>query len=61
LIAPEVLLNGDHQQIRLWRREQQLRKTLENRPDLLDRAQLSDEDRRMLVSLGWPSRDRRQG
>jgi len=66
LAAPEVLLSGDHQQIRCWRREQQLRKTLENRPDLLDRAQLSDEDRRMLVSLGWqpvgwPSRGRRQG
>jgi len=71
LAAPEVLLNGDHQQIRRWRREQQLRKTLENRPDLLEHAQLSDEDRRMLVDLGWrpggrqpagwPSRGRRQG
>jgi tRNA (guanine37-N1)-methyltransferase len=53
LAAPEVLLNGDHQQIRRWRREQQLRKTLENRPDLLERAELSGEDRRVLVSLGW--------
>jgi tRNA (guanine37-N1)-methyltransferase len=53
LAAPEVLLSGDHQQIRRWRREQQLRKTLENRPDLLERAQLSDEDRRVLVALGW--------
>ncbi|MFP5211525.1 MAG: tRNA (guanosine(37)-N1)-methyltransferase TrmD [Acidobacteriota bacterium] len=51
LRAPEVLLNGDHQQIRRWRREQQLRKTLANRPDLLDRAALSDEDRRILDSL----------
>jgi hypothetical protein len=31
-----VLLNGDHAEIRRWRREQQLRKTLANRPDLLD-------------------------
>jgi tRNA (guanine37-N1)-methyltransferase len=53
LAAPQVLLNGDHRQIRRWRREQQLRKTLENRPDLLERAQLSDEDRRVLVALGW--------
>ncbi|MGO9438465.1 MAG: tRNA (guanosine(37)-N1)-methyltransferase TrmD [Terracidiphilus sp.] len=53
LAAPEVLLNGDHQQIRRWRREQQLRKTLENRPDLLDRAVLSEDDRRVLLSLGW--------
>ena len=51
LRAPEVLLNGDHQQIRRWRREQQLRKTLANRPDLLDRAALSDEDRRLLKAL----------
>jgi tRNA (guanine37-N1)-methyltransferase len=53
LATPQVLLNGDHQQIRRWRREQQLRKTLENRPDLLEGAELSDEDRRLLVDLGW--------
>jgi tRNA (guanine37-N1)-methyltransferase len=53
LSAPQVLLNGDHQQIRRWRREQQLRKTMANRPDLLERAELSDEDKRLLVSIGW--------
>jgi tRNA (guanine37-N1)-methyltransferase len=58
LRAPEVLLNGDHQQIRRWRREQQLRKTLANRPDLLDHAELSDEDRRILREMqGSGSRD----
>jgi tRNA (guanine37-N1)-methyltransferase len=51
LRAPEVLLNGDHQQIRRWRREQQLRKTLANRPDLLERAALSGDDRRILESI----------
>jgi tRNA (guanine37-N1)-methyltransferase len=51
LKAPEVLLNGDHQQIRQWRREQQLRKTLVNRPDLLKRATLSDEDRQILSEI----------
>ena len=51
LRAPEVLLNGDHQQIRKWRREQQLRKTLENRPDLLERAELSQEDRSILKAI----------
>jgi tRNA (guanine37-N1)-methyltransferase len=51
LKAPEVLLNGDHQQIRRWRREQQLRKTLKNRPDLLERAALSEEDRRLLRAI----------
>jgi len=49
--APEVLLNGDHQQIRRWRREQQLRKTLANRPDLLENAALSKEDRRLLDAI----------
>jgi tRNA (guanine37-N1)-methyltransferase len=48
LRAPEVLLNGDHQQIRKWRREQQLRKTLANRPDLLEKATLSAADRAIL-------------
>src|SRR6202034_1541327 len=51
LRAPEVLLNGDHAQIRRWRREQQLKKTLLNRPDLLDRAALSAEDQETLKNL----------
>jgi tRNA (guanine37-N1)-methyltransferase len=51
LKAPDILLNGDHQQIRRWRREQQLRKTLANRPDLLERAALSDEDRSILRQI----------
>lgn len=46
--VPEVLLSGDHERIRLWRRQQSLRRTLERRPDLLFKAQLSDEDRRLL-------------
>ena len=51
LRAPEVLMNGDHLQIRKWRREQQLRKTLMNRPDLLEGAALSEEDRRLLDAI----------
>jgi tRNA (guanine37-N1)-methyltransferase len=51
LRAPEVLLNGDHRQIRRWRREQQLRKTLQNRPDLLERAALSPEDKSILKAI----------
>jgi tRNA (guanine37-N1)-methyltransferase len=51
LHAPEVLLNGDHLRIRRWRREQQLRKTLANRPDLLEHATLSKEDRKLLESF----------
>jgi tRNA (guanine37-N1)-methyltransferase len=49
--VPEVLLNGDHQEIRKWRREQALRKTLRNRPDLLEGAQLSAEDAKILTRI----------
>jgi len=51
MAVPEVLLGGDHAAVRKWRREQQLRKTLKNRPDLLERATLSDEDQRVLARL----------
>ena len=43
--VPEVLVNGNHEQIRRWRREQALKKTQRNRPDLIERARLSDDDR----------------
>ncbi len=51
LRVPNVLINGDHGQIRRWRREQQLRKTLLNRPDLLENSELSAEDRRVLEAI----------
>jgi tRNA (guanine37-N1)-methyltransferase len=51
LRAPEVLMNGDHAQIRRWRREQQLRKTLKNRPELLERAALSPKDALILDAI----------
>ena len=51
LRVPEVLVNGDHLAIRRWRREQQLRKTLKNRSDLLEDAVLSQEDRELLDRL----------
>ncbi|MGH7788415.1 MAG: tRNA (guanosine(37)-N1)-methyltransferase TrmD, partial [Candidatus Binatia bacterium] len=49
--VPDVLLSGDHQAVARWRREQALRRTWERRPDLLDRAELSDADRRFLATL----------
>src|ERR1700756_4848154 len=48
LSVPEVLLNGNHLEIRRWRREEALKKTLRNRPDLLERVELSEEDRKIL-------------
>jgi tRNA (guanine37-N1)-methyltransferase len=50
LTVPEVLSSGNHEQIRRWRREQALKKTLRNRPDLLAEADLSAEDRSFLRS-----------
>jgi tRNA (guanine37-N1)-methyltransferase len=50
---PDVLANGDHLSIRRWRRKAALAKTLHNRPDLLARALLGDEDREFLASLGY--------
>jgi tRNA (guanine37-N1)-methyltransferase len=60
LKVPEVLLNGDHQQIRRWRREQQLRKTLTNRPDLLEKAALSKEDQKILDQIRTRSENSEQ-
>ena len=51
LSVPEVLSSGNHEQIRRWRREQALKKTLRNRPDLLEGAALSAEDRSYLRAL----------
>jgi tRNA (guanine37-N1)-methyltransferase len=51
MTVPEVLLNGDHQEIRRWRRQQALEKTLRNRPDLLEGVQLSDEDAKTLARI----------
>lgn len=49
--VPEILTGGNHDQIRKWRREQALRKTLRNRPDLLEEASLTKEDRHFLTEL----------
>lgn len=49
--VPEVLLGGDHAAIRRWRRREQLRKTLINRPDLLESAIIDEQDRKMLHEL----------
>jgi len=49
--VPPILLSGDHEKIRLWRRAKSLEKTLKRRPDLLKRASLSEADRVMLRGL----------
>jgi tRNA (guanine37-N1)-methyltransferase len=49
--VPEVLINGNHDEIRKWRRRRALQKTLRNRPDLLRQADLSSEDRKVLAEI----------
>ncbi len=49
--VPQVLLSGDHERIRMWRREQSLKRTLERRPDLFRNAILSEEDISILEKI----------
>lgn len=49
--VPEILLSGDHAKIEKWRREQSLRRTLERRPDMLEKASLSETDNRILKKI----------
>ncbi|MGH9639376.1 MAG: hypothetical protein ACRD3Y_04900, partial [Bryobacteraceae bacterium] len=49
--VPEVLVSGNHEEIRRWRRRQALAKTLRNRPDLTQGAPLLPEDERLLKEI----------
>jgi tRNA (guanine37-N1)-methyltransferase len=49
--VPDVLLSGNHADIDRWRRRESLKATLTKRPDLLETADLTDEDREMLGEL----------
>jgi tRNA (guanine37-N1)-methyltransferase len=51
LAVPEILLSGNHELIRKWRRRESLRKTRMLRPDLLTSIELTKEDRKMLAEL----------
>jgi tRNA (guanine37-N1)-methyltransferase len=51
LVVPEVLLSGDHEAVRLWRRKEALRNTYLKRPDLLQRRLMGEEDQRLLDEI----------
>ena len=51
MVVPEVLVNGNHDQIRRWRRRTALAKTLRNRPDLIERVALTEEDKELLAQI----------
>ena len=58
--VPEVLLSGHHGEVARWRRREALRRTVERRPDLLEGADLSADDRLILDELraaGGPAED----
>lgn len=58
LKVPEVLLSGDHEKIRLWRRKKALEETLSKRPDILDDATLSGEDRNLIDDIKKETKER---
>ncbi len=55
--VPDVLLSGNHQEIKRWRRKEALRRTLKRRPEMLEKAELTDEDKILLKEVkeeeGW--------
>lgn len=51
LKVPQVLLSGNHNEIWLWRRKEALRKTLKARPDLMEKVELTDEDKKLISEI----------
>jgi len=51
LKVPDVLLSGNHEKIRLWRKKESLRRTLKRRPELLDKYELSPEEKILLEEV----------
>lgn len=49
--VPDVLLSGNHAEIARWRRREALKKTILVRPDLMEKADLTDEDKRFLMEI----------
>ena len=52
MAVPDVLLSGDHKLIDKWKHEQSLLRTLKNRPDMLEKAWLTEEDTAFLKQAG---------
>lgn len=48
--VPEILLSGDHAKIEKWRREQALTRTLKKRPDMIEKAELSEKDKKFIAA-----------
>ncbi|HDO25899.1 MAG TPA: tRNA (guanosine(37)-N1)-methyltransferase TrmD [Nitrospirae bacterium] len=55
--VPDVLLSGNHKEILRWRRKEALRKTLEKRPDLIEKIHLTDEDKEIIAEIKASSKE----
>ena len=60
-VVPEVLLSGNHENIRRWRLQQSLVRTQQRRPDLLDRLELNKEQQAILKEVSAALADDKQG
>ena len=49
--VPDILLSGDHAKIETWRREQALQRTFKKRPDMIEKAKLSEKDKKFVEGL----------
>jgi tRNA (guanine37-N1)-methyltransferase len=49
--VPEVLLSGDHGKVEKWRREQALQRTFKKRPDMIEKAELSEKENKFIEGL----------
>jgi len=49
--VPDILISGNHARIATWRHEQSLRRTFKQRPDLLERVELDESDRKLLKKI----------
>ena len=59
MTVPQVLISGDHREIARWRRRKALEKTEARRPDLLEKAALTAEDRRLLGQIAKDKKERK--
>lgn len=50
-VVPSILLSGHHANVDRWRREQSLLRTMERRPDLMEHAQLTKEDKKFVATV----------
>jgi tRNA (guanine37-N1)-methyltransferase len=61
LRVPTVLLSGDHEQIRRWRKKQSIGRTFERRPDLFEKLDLGEQEKKLLDEFLEDIQSKNQG